>query len=111
MHVAIAVYFAANSMVQLYAREGAPPSSAEDQGDNKLLGLIGAREPVLTPSIYLLVYDSYVVNETMSAYGFDNRVQEKYLEDLGFKIYPHTYSLGALSIASMSRVLNCSVSF
>jgi hypothetical protein len=70
MHVAIAVYFAANSMVQLYAREGAPPASAEDQGDNKLLALIGAREPVLTPSIYLLVYDSYVVNETMSAYGF-----------------------------------------
>jgi hypothetical protein len=111
MHIAIAVYFAGNSMVQLYAREGAPPASAEDQGDNKLVTLIGAREPVLTPSIYLLVYDSYVVNETMSAYGFDNRVQEQYLEDLGFKIYPRTYSQGALSIASMSRVLNCSVSF
>jgi hypothetical protein len=111
LHVAIAVYFAANSVVQLYAREGAPSSSAVDQGDNKLLAMVGAREPVLTPNIYLLVYDSYVVNETMSAYGFDNRVQEQYLEDLGFKIYPHTYSLGALSIASMSRVLNCSVSF
>jgi hypothetical protein len=111
VHVAIAVYFAANSIVQLNARDSTQYSSSVDQDDNKLVALIGAREPVVAPSIYLLVYDSYVASETMSAYGIDNRVQEQYLEGLGFKIYPHTYSLGALSIASMSRVLNCSVSF
>ena len=43
LHVAIAVYFAANSVVQLYAREGAPSSSAVYQGDNKLLALVGER--------------------------------------------------------------------
>jgi hypothetical protein len=76
-----------------------------------LVRLIDSREPVITPSIYLLVYDSYVANETMLAHGIDNRDQEQYLKDLDFKMYPHTYSVGASSIDSMSRVLNCSTSY
>ncbi len=106
----IALSFAGNSIFQLYIRGGTLSSSDPDQTDNRLVALVGSKQPAVAPSIYLLVYDSYVVNETMAAYGFDNRIQEQYLEGLGFKIYPHTYSLGALSIASMSRVLNCSVS-
>jgi hypothetical protein len=58
------------------------------------------------PDIYLLTYDSYVINETMLGYGIDNIEQEKYLENLGFKLYPSTYSLAADSVASMSRVLD-----
>jgi hypothetical protein len=55
------------------------------------------------------VYDAYVVNETMVAYGINNRAQENYLQKLGFEIYPHTYSVSAFSIGTMSRVLNSSV--
>jgi hypothetical protein len=76
-----------------------------------LVSLIDSREPVITPSIYLLVYDAYVVNETMLAYGIDNRVQEQYLENLDFKIYPQTYSVGKSSIPSMNGVFNSSLSF
>lgn len=78
------------------------------QLNNKLLRLIGSEKPPISPNIYLLVYDAYVGNETMLAHGIDNSPQEQYLEKLGFKIYPHTYSIGAASTASMSTVLNAS---
>ncbi len=111
VYAMVAISFTVNSIFQLNARGGTLSSSDPDQSANRLGALVRSKQPVVTPSIYLLVYDSYVINETMAAYGFDNRVQEQYLEGQGFKIYPRTYSLGALSIASMSRVLNCSVSF
>lgn len=110
MHIAIAVYFAANSIAQVYGRD-VKPSSDLNQANNMLVRLIGSRKPVVTPSIYLLVYDAYVVSETMSAYGIDNHAQEHFLEGLGFKIYPHTYSVGSFTMTSMSRVLNSSLSF
>jgi hypothetical protein len=75
------------------------------------MGLVGDREPSFTPNIYLLVYDAYVVNETMLEYGIDNRAQEEYLEARGFKIYPYTYSIGADTLDSMSRVFNASTDF
>jgi hypothetical protein len=81
------------------------------QTDNMLVALIDSREPVITPGIYLLVYDAYVTNETMLAYGIDNRDQEQYLKGLDFKMYPHTYSVGSTSIETMSRVLNSSMSY
>ncbi len=73
--------------------------------------MIDAREPVVTPSIYLLIYDSYVINETMLSYGIDNLDQQQYLEGLDFKIYPHTYSLWPNTLGSMSRVFNNSTSY
>ncbi len=60
--------------------------------------MVGAREPVKTPGIYLLIYDAYVENETMLGYGIDNLDQQQYLEELGFKIYPDTYSIMAYHI-------------
>jgi hypothetical protein len=47
----------------------------------------------------------------MAGYGIDNRLQEQYLTDLGFKMYPNTYSVGCTTLTSMSRVLNSSTSF
>jgi hypothetical protein len=67
--------------------------------------------PASTPNIYLLVYDAYVPNETMLAYGIDNSAQEQYLVDQGFVLYPHTYSIGSASAETMSRVLNASRRF
>ncbi|SFG78493.1 YidC/Oxa1 family membrane protein insertase [Neptunomonas qingdaonensis] len=57
-------------------------------------------------SIYLLTYDSYVINETMLQYGIDNSHQEKYLKGMGFTIYPNTYSIEAASITTMGSVLD-----
>ena len=41
----------------------------------------------------MLTYDSYVGQETMQQYGIDNRSQEEYLLQRGFKIYPQNYSI------------------
>lgn len=111
LYLLIAVNFASNSFLQLINREGTQSNAVLNQTDNMLVSLIDSREPVITPSIYLLVYDAYVVNETMLAYGIDNRVQEQYLENLDFKIYPQTYSVGKSSIPSMNGVFNSSLSF
>ena len=111
LYLLIVVNFASNSFLQIINREGTLSNADLNQTDNMLVTLIDSREPVITPSIYLLVYDSYVANETMLAYGIDNRDQEQYLKDLDFKMYPHTYSVGSTSIETMSRVLNSSTSF
>jgi hypothetical protein len=112
LYLLVAVLFIANSAIQLASQDGAktaPPST--DSTDNKLVELVGSKEPLSTPNIYLLLYDAYVTNETMLGYGIDNSAQEKYLETLGFRIYPHTYSIGSNSISTMSRVLNASTEF
>jgi hypothetical protein len=70
--------------------------------------LVDSRKPKITPNIYLLIYDAYVVNEIMLSHGIDNSAQEQYLEQLGFKIYSHNYSLASDTENSMSRVLNAS---
>ncbi len=54
------------------------------------------------------MYDSYVCSETMAAYGIDNLEQERYLEQQGFEVYPHTYSIGAATLQSMTALLDCS---
>lgn len=105
-----AFFFATNSIYQIYAKNN-PFASTESEANNKLFTLVNSRKPIITPNIYLLVYDSYVGNETMSGYGMDNESQEQYLIDFGFKMYPHTYSLGGNSLATMSRVLNASTDF
>ncbi len=110
MHLAIAAFFAGNAAIQLAYRESAPVSPERDHSGNPLLLAVGARQPVRSPSIYLLVYDAYVVSETLAAYGIDNRDQVAVLAGLGFEIYPRTYSVAAHTLSSMGRVLNASMS-
>jgi len=111
MYLLTVVYFSTNSIYQLIDRPDTQITADPNLTENKLIALIDSREPVITPSIYLLVYDAYVVNETMQAYGIDNQLQEQYLEDKNFILYPQTYSIGGESISSMSRVLNSSTSY
>ncbi len=111
LYLLIAVNFVSNSILQFTYRDGTQSPPSLDQTDNMLVTLIDSREPVITPSIYLLVYDAYIVNETMLAHGIDNLDQEQYLEGLDFKIYPHTYSVKSNSTSSMSRVFNSSMSY
>lgn len=70
--------------------------------------MVGERNLVITPNIYLLVYDSYVVNETMLGYGINNSSLENFLTDHKFIIYPKTYSIGADTLSSMERVFQIS---
>ena len=56
-------------------------------------------------NIYFLVYESYPNLETLEFYGFDNNNQINFLEENGFKVHHGSYSVGGLSIASTSRLL------
>jgi len=79
--------------------------------ENRLPAYIYESPPERKPNIYLLVYESYVPNETMLGYGIENRAQEDYLRQKGFTLYPHTYSVGSPTLESMSRVFNASTEF
>jgi hypothetical protein len=111
LRVLIVIVFISNSIMQLSEQEDLIDRTSLPDAENKLLSLVGDMKPVVTPNIYLLVYDSYVTNETMLAYGIDNSSQEDYLEELGFELYPHTYSVANFSIGTMSRVLDASREF
>ncbi|MFT3893879.1 MAG: hypothetical protein QM730_19800 [Anaerolineales bacterium] len=107
----IIAIFLFNSSSLLLAQPKEDDSSSSGFEKNKLLTLVDGKMPASTPNIYLLIYDAYVPNETMLAYGIDNSAQEQYLVDQGFVLYPHTYSIGSASAATMSRVLNASSGF
>lgn len=105
MYIVIVVVFMANGAINI------APQDSLNRGlntDNKLVRVVGSREPLSTPNIYLLVYDAYVANETMLGYGIDNSAQEKYLETAGFTLYPRTYSVADSTFLSMSRTLDAS---
>ncbi len=106
LYFTVAIFFAANTGYQLASKEPEVIEPASAVYENKLENMIDSRTPLSTPNIYLLIYDSYVVNETMLFYGIDNSPQEKYLETLGFKIYPATYSIAGFTIGTMGRTLN-----
>jgi hypothetical protein len=108
LHLMIFAFFVANCLVVLRAREAPDSSVSPLPARNRLVALVGSRQPVTTPGIYLLIYDSYVASETMAGYGIDNRPHEEYLEETGFTLYPNTYSMAAGSLKTMSRVLNAS---
>jgi hypothetical protein len=107
----ILAVFLANSITQLAGNTDLTNRTDLPISENRLLSLIEGRRPDFTPNIYLLVYDAYVTNETMLSYGIDNSSQEEYLMELGFTLYPHTYSVDTYSTGTMSRVLNASIDF
>ena len=112
LYFLIAVYFVSNIAVQMFVpRENKAGEAPLPINENNLVRLVGDKKPISTPNIYLLIYDAYVPNETMLAYGIDNSDQEKYLKEQGFKLYPATYSVGASSLNTMSRVLNASTEY
>jgi len=111
MYFVVAIFFIANSAIQLAPEDWAKIGPSSTDTDNKLVELVGSRKPLSTPNIYLLVYDSYVINETMLEHGIDNSAQEKYLEALGFELHPHTYSVAGASISTISRTLNASTEY
>jgi hypothetical protein len=77
MYFVIVVFFIANSAIQLAPEDSVKIAPGSTDTGNKLIELVGSRKPLSTPNIYLLVYDSYVTNETMLEYGIDNSAQRK----------------------------------
>jgi len=56
-------------------------------------------------NIYILIFESYSNLETLKFYGYDNSEQIKFLENNNFSIYHGSYSNGAKSLSSTSRIL------
>lgn len=111
LHLFIVLNFFVNGATQLLLRNAAPNVPSPVFQENKLLSLVETKSPVVTPNIYLLVYDAYVPSETLSGYGIDNSSQEDFLSAQGFQLYPHTYSIGSSTLESMSKVLNASTEY
>jgi hypothetical protein len=109
LYFLVATFFISGAALQFASGGSGRTAPSSVDGDNKLAQLVDSREPPIRPNIYLLIYDAYVANETMLEYGIDNSAQERYLDAVGFKLYPHTYSVGGTTISSMSRVLDASV--
>lgn len=107
----VVLYFALNTTSQFIDTDRKEEVSVQAATTSELIEQVGSRAPLTTPDIYLLVYDAYVVNETMLGYGIDNSAQERYLAEQGFTLYPHTYSVAAFSAGTMSRVLNASMEY
>lgn len=111
LYFLLALNLVVNSSIQLVSEDNRTEDPSLSMEKNKLLLLTNERAPVVTPNIYLLIYDAYVSNETMLAHGIDNSAQESYLTEQGFKLYPHTYSIGATTVATLSKVLNASPAY
>jgi len=111
LYLLLSGYFLANTLTHLAAPESNRVGPESGAGENPLVKLTGSRTPLSRPNIYFLVYDSYVVNETMLAYGIDNHGQQEYLEEKGFKTYPHAYSVGEYTIPSISRTMEVSADY
>ena len=111
LYLIVIAFFIANTAMQVSTLDVKKIDSDNDTNVEKFNNIIASDTLLSTPNIYLLLYDAYVINETMIGYGINNSNQEKYLESLGFIIYPHTYSIGCTSIDTMSRVLNASTEF
>lgn len=103
------VFFVTNSTVQFLSKNAGRDGPSLPKIENRLLSIVDERRSVITPNIYFLVYDSYVPNETMQAYGIDNGSQEDYLVGQGFKLYPHTYSVSSSTIKTMDKVFSASI--
>ncbi|QYK50382.1 MAG: hypothetical protein KF701_08270 [Anaerolineales bacterium] len=104
----VTAFFVSNTVAQVDLGKQIPVSL--DIHDHPLFSAVPV-DPETKPNIYLLVYDSYVANETMLQYGIDNSEQELYLQQHGFTMYPHNYSIGSYSVVSIGSLMNASLDF
>jgi hypothetical protein len=110
LHPVLAVFIVGNLGAALlhHGAEAATAPPAVSVSEGALTRNLLHQPFASRPDIYLLVYDAYVPGEVMDDYGIDNSEQEGFLRDRGFTVYPETYSLGADSLGSMSRILDMS---
>ncbi|MBN2678482.1 MAG: hypothetical protein JXR32_10530 [Anaerolineaceae bacterium] len=111
LQLGVSLIFISNTTTQLISYSNKTKEVSFPSVENPLETMVSDKTLKNTPNIYLLIYDAYVPNETMHLYGIDNSSQENFLLEQGFTQYPHTYSVGADSLRSMSRVFNVSTDF
>lgn len=104
----VVAFLVGSAALQLLSQDesSAVEATSDTIHNTRLAELMADKQPINTPNIYLLVYESYVPNETMLGYGIDNSVQESFLAREGFTLYPHNYSVGPLTLDSMNRTFN-----
>ncbi len=113
LYIVILINFVISSISPFVSQkvEFVPSDITNSYENHPLVSSIDGRIPLVSPNIYFLVYESYVPKETMLGYGIDNSIQEDYLRNQSFKIYPNIYTVGSPTVESMSRVFNASVNF
>lgn len=104
----VTAFFISNTVAQINLDPSAQVTS--DIHEHPFFSVVPA-ELETKPNVYLLIYDSYVANETMLQYRIDNSAQERYLQESGFTLYPHTYSIGSYSVVSIGSLMNASQNF
>lgn len=62
-------------------------------------------EVINKKNIYVLIFESYANKETLEFYGLNNSEQIDFLENNNFTVYHGSYSNGAKSLSSTSRIL------
>ena len=62
-------------------------------------------EVINKKNIYVLIFESYANKETLEFYGLNNSEQIDFLEKNNFTVYHGSYSNGAKSLSSTSRIL------
>ena len=106
LRIAACVFFAACVVPEIGKSKTIDRSEENSNGRRpKLREFTGGRKAKNRPNIFLLVYESYLGNETMLAHGIDNSDQESFLKENGFDIYKGIWSLDSPSRPSMSAVL------
>lgn len=107
----ILIFFVANSTIQWVSKTGKYTQSAQAMIDQKMFSVLKNKTPKSSPNIYLLVYDSYIGNETLLSLGIDNSEQEEFLEQKGFVLYPKTYSTGSATLETMRVVFQLNTEY
>ena len=109
--IIVLIFFIGSAIISIMPSSNFPRtiSNSEAFQDNKLLEMSSARQIKTTPNIYLLIYDAYVPNETLTYYNIDNREHEEFLVNNDFVIYPGVYSIGSHTLSTMNKILNISL--
>lgn len=111
LYILIMGLFIINSILQEDFKDLFVKKTDFSRSQNLLYQMVQSKNPVFKPNIYLMIYDSYLPEETMLHHGIDNSEQLEFLHDSGFTIYQDVYSIQAGSIETMSRVLNASTEY
>lgn len=84
----------------------ASAEGGQQEVSSGILGAIAEREPIRTPDVFLIIYESYANQEMLDFYGYDNQEQLAFLQDHGFAIYDGIYTVGPRSLLSIAHLLH-----
>ena len=103
----VVIVFMLTGIVSNFLNNFSLKDSKVTQSDNRLKSFTdNSKNKIINKKdIYVLVFESYANLETLKYYGYDNNRKIDFLKDNNFTIYHGTYSNGAKSLSSTSRIL------